>query len=347
MQIPSFSIKLGSESWSSGGYRLNFFYGPKIGTQLTNWRNAGFFLVLHLLAILAFLPWFFSRAGLAVCILGIFFFGIMGINVGYHRLLTHRGFTCPRWLERTLAILGCCSGQDSPAFWVAVHRRHHQHADELPDPHSPLRGFFWGHVGWLLTKGADLGRHPLIDRYAKDLKRDPFHAWLVKSDHWIFIAILSWLLFFTGGFGIAASQGAGVMEAVQFGLSLFIWGAVVRTLLVLHTTWSVNSVAHLWGYRNYATPDDSRNNWLVGILANGEGWHNNHHADPRSARHGHKWWELDLSWLVIRLMMTLGLASNVALPSPGLAAKFNAVGGRPATRPVDGPQADSIGKEVG
>jgi fatty-acid desaturase len=295
----------------------------KPAAWVMNWRNAGFFLVLHLLALLAFVPWFFSWTGVVLCFLGNFVFGVLGINIGYHRLLTHRGFTCPKWVERTLSILGCCCGQDSPAYWVAIHGRHHHYADEPPDPHSPIRSFFWGHVGWLLTKSNELDRHPLMDRYARDLKRDPFHALLLKHDNWIFIAIASWILFYIGGYAFAALTGASMADAIQFGLSVFIWGAVVRTVLVLHFTWAVNSAAHLWGYRNYETSDDSRNNFLVGIFAAGEGWHNNHHADPRSARHGHRWWELDVSWLTIRAMMALGLAKNVALPPPILAEKFN------------------------
>jgi len=289
-------------------------------------RNALFFVALHLLAILAFFPWYFSWSGVIVCFLGIFVFGMLGINIGYHRLLTHRAFTCPKWVERTLSILGCCCGQDSPAYWAAIHRLHHHHVDDALDPHSPLRGFIWSHIGWLVIKSDDLQRHPLMDRYARDIKRDPFQAWLVKSDNWIFIAIVSWLLFFVGGLSVAALTGASLPEAVQFGSSVFIWGAIVRTVLLLHFTWSVNSAAHMWGYRNYQTPDDSRNNAWVAILTNGEGWHNNHHADPNSARHGHKWWELDLSWITIRLLMVIGLAKDVAVPSATLATKFNADG---------------------
>jgi fatty-acid desaturase len=284
--------------------------------QAVNWRNAGFLLVLHALALLAFLPWFFSWAGLVLGLLGFFVFGMLGINVGYHRLLTHRSFTCPRWLERTLSVLGCCCGQDAPATWVAIHRRHHQHADDASDPHSPRHGFFWSHFGWLVLKSGDLDRRSLLDRYARDVYRDPFQAWLVKGDAWIFIAFASWLCFFAGGASFAALTGSSPRDALRFGSSLLIWAAIVRTVLHLHFTWLVNSAAHRWGYRTYPTPDDSRNNPWVAILSQGEGWHNNHHADPGSARHGHRWWELDTSWLTIRLLGALGLAWNVATPSP-------------------------------
>jgi stearoyl-CoA desaturase (delta-9 desaturase) len=113
-------------------------------------------------------------------------------------------------------------------------------------------------------------------------------------------------------------------DAIQFGSSLLVWGGALRTVVVWHTTWSVNSVTHIWGYRNYDTPDSSRNNAIVALLAGGEGWHNNHHADPGSARHGHKWWEFDLSWLTVRVLMLLGLATDVVLPSPHRVAMFNA-----------------------
>jgi fatty-acid desaturase len=295
-----------------------------------NWRNAGFFLAVHAIALLALFPWFFSWTGLIACLVGNYVFGLLGLTVGYHRLLTHRSFSCPLWVERILSILGCCCGQDSPTYWVAVHRRHHHHSDGQLDPHSPQSGFFWGHVGWLVLSRDDLERGPLMDQYAKDLRRDPFQAWLVRHDNWIFVMFPTWLLLFVVGFAAAAMTGSTVAEAAQFGLSLVIWGAAVRTVIVWHVTWIVNSADHLWGYRNYNTPDSSRNSMWLGVLCNGDGWHNNHHADPRSARHGHKWWEFDPAWIVIRLMTACGLAKNPRLPSPLLATRFGGSGSRPA-----------------
>ena len=297
----------------------------------TNWRNALCFLIIHLLLLLAFIPWLFSWTGVLVCFASGYVFGVLGINIGYHRLLTHRGFSCPRWLECTLAIFGACSIQDSPSYWVAIHRRHHHLADEEADPHSPLRGFLWAHVGWLLVESDHLDRGDMISTYAKDLATDPFYQWLRKSDHWIFVALLSWPLFFLAGYAVSITMGSTATEAVQLGLSWLVWGAFVRTVLVWHETWSVNSVTHLWGYRNYETTDQSRNNGFVGIITSGEGWHNNHHADPRSARHGHKWWELDVCWLVIRVLMMLGLASDVALPSTAIAEALRARAARKNT----------------
>jgi sn-1 stearoyl-lipid 9-desaturase len=287
-------------------------------------ENVVGFVFVHVLAGLALISWFFSWTGVILLVLGIYIFGMIGINLCFHRLLTHRGFACPLWLERTFAILAVCSMQDSPIHWAAVHRRHHQFADDKQDPHSPLAGFFWAHMGWLLVKSEDTKRGPLIERYAPDLLRDPLYAWLERHGNWIKIALLSWAAFFSAGFAAAALAGASLAESAQFGASLFVWGAALRTVVVWHMTWAVNSATHVWGYRSYQTDDRSRNNAVVGLFVHGEGWHNNHHADPRSARHGHQWWEIDVTWLMIRLLMRLGLAKNVALPSPTLAAKFDA-----------------------
>ena len=289
--------------------------------------NIAGFALIHVVAALALVPWFFSWTGVVLCGAGVFAFGVLGINLCFHRLLTHRGFECPLWLEHALAFLGACSMQDSPAHWVAVHRKHHQFADDASDPHSPvsgsISGFLWAHMGWLLVRVDDMARRPLIDRYAKDLIRDPFHAWLERRNTWMRVTIGVWAIYFLAGFGVMALSGHGWSEAAQFGLSLFVWGGALRTVIVWHYTWSINSVTHLWGYRNYDTADVSRNNALVALLTAGEGWHNNHHADSRSARHGHEWWELDLTWMVIRALSAFGLAWNIATPAPGLKTKFN------------------------
>jgi fatty-acid desaturase len=282
------------------------------------------FIGCHALALLALLPWFFSWAGVSLFVAGVVVFGVLGLNLGFHRLLTHRGFTCPLWLEHTFAILGTCSLEFSPALWVAVHRRHHHFSDDELDPHSPLKGFIWAHFGWLLTRSGDMKSRPLIERYAKDIVRDPLYAWIERRKNWISIALAVWIGFFIFGFSAELLAGGSVGHAVQLGASLFIWGGPVRTIFVWHTSWSVNSVTHLWGYRNYETSDQSRNNQVIGWLSAGEGWHNNHHADPVSARHGHQWWEFDFTWQAIRLFMVLGLVKNVSLPSPALAAKRTA-----------------------
>jgi fatty-acid desaturase len=272
----------------------------------------------HLLALLAFAPWFFSRTGVVVALLGFYVFGVLGINIGFHRLLAHRGFSCPKWLEHLLAIFGVCSLQGSPAFWVAAHRRHHQHSDEQPDPHSPLVNFFWAHMGWLLVETGVLAPLGWKLQYAKDLLHDPFYEHLERSYVWV--ALGSWIGFFIVGVAGGFLIGESSLQALQLGASLLLWGVIVRTIVVWHITWSVNSVTHLWGYRNYESDENSRNNVVIGILAAGEGWHNNHHADQRAAKHGHLWWEVDGTYLTIRLLAALGLVKDIVMPNAGLAA---------------------------
>ncbi len=239
-------------------------------------------------------------------------FGSVGINLCYHRLLSHRSFQCPIWLEHAFAILGVCCLEDSPARWVAVHRLHHHRADHRPDPHSPLVSLFWGYMGWLFVENIELSRVSLYDRYARDIIRDRFYATIERNS--ALIILLSWLAFFTGGFIVEMVLGGDVLSAVQFGLSIWVWGVVVRTIAVWHITWTGNSFPHLYGYRNYETNDNSRNNFIVGIITNGEGWHNNHHSDPNSASNSHRWWEFDLTYLFLRLLAAVGLAWNINTP---------------------------------
>jgi fatty-acid desaturase len=282
------------------------------------WRYAIPLAGYHLLALLAFMPWFFSWTGVVVAFIGVYVFGGFGVDICYHRLLAHRGFVCPKWLEHLFAVIGLWCFQDTPARWVAAHRRHHQHADEQSDPHSPLVNFFWAHVGWLLVENRDLPQIALYDRYAKDIVRDPFYRNVER--YYVWIVFSSWIVFFSGGFAAGLLTGDTGPQAAQFGASVLLWGVVVRTVVVWHITWSVNSVTHIWGYRNYETDEASRNNVLVAILTSGEGWHNNHHADQRAAKHGHLWWEIDLVYLTIRLLAALGLANDIVMPHPGLAA---------------------------
>ena len=279
------------------------------------WSYAVTVIFYHLVALLALLPWLFSWTGVLLAFAGLYVFGTLGINLCYHRLLAHRGLVVPTWLEHTFAILGVCCVQDTPARWVAVHRRHHQHADDREDPHSPLVSFFWGHMGWLLVENRDLKRFKIFDRYARDILQDRFYKRLERNN-WLIVVFASWIVFFAAGFAISLALGETVGASVQFGLSLLIWGVFVRTVAVWHITWSVNSVTHRFGYRNYETDEGSRNNVLIGIVSNGEGWHNNHHAAPRSARHGHRAWELDVTYLTIRMLAAVGLAKRVIVNEP-------------------------------
>jgi stearoyl-CoA desaturase (delta-9 desaturase) len=279
-----------------------------------DWLNTLTIATFHALALLALMPMFFNWTAVIVAIIAARLFGLIGINIGYHRLLTHRGFKCPKWLEHAFVVVAICCAEDTPARWVAIHRRHHEKSDEQPDPHSPLAGFFWGHVGWLLVKNPDLSRLGIYERYAKDVLRDPFYVALERNLWQLKILLIQINAFFFAGLTGKLLWGGSWSEAVQFALSIVIWAVFVRTVFVWHQTWAVNSVTHIWGYRNYATDEDSRNNLFIGYLAHGEGWHNNHHADQRSARHGHRWWEFDTTYLTIRLLEKLGLVSDIVQP---------------------------------
>ena len=212
-----------------------------------NWRYAFAVGTYHLLALLAFVPWFYSSTGVALAVVGVYVFGAAGINLCYHRLLTHRSFSCPLWLEHTFAIIAVWCVEDTPARWVATHRLHHHRSDDRPDPHSPLVNLFWSHMGWLFLENTELGRNVAYDRYARDILRDKFYRWIERYVVWITLA--QSVLYFAAGFLIELALGGTTIEAVQFGASVWLWGVVVRTVLVWHVTWSVNSFAHVFGYQ--------------------------------------------------------------------------------------------------
>jgi fatty-acid desaturase len=271
--------------------------------------------VYHLLALLALLPWLFSWTGVALWAFGMYLYGTLGINLCYHRILTHRGLSVPKWLERTFVTLGVCCVEDTPGRWIAIHRLHHQHADQQRDPHSPRVTLLWGHMGWTVLKNSDTAELAIYERYARDVLKDPYYRALEEHNLWLlWINLAQWLIYLIGGFGAGWVMYHDLTRAVQFGLSVWIWGVIVRTVVVWHITWSVNSLSHRWGYRTYDTNDNSRNNWFVAWLSNGEGWHNNHHADPTAAAHGHKWWEFDVTWMTVQLLERIGLAHDVLRP---------------------------------
>jgi stearoyl-CoA desaturase (delta-9 desaturase) len=237
--------------------------------------------------------WFWPRAIDITLFLGLYLVTCLGIGVGYHRLLTHRGFVCPRWLRILLTWMGCAALQGGPTRWASTHRRHHRTADREGDPHSPLEGFFHGHIGWLMRLGEqDTADH---HKLAPDVSgEDPWMRVLDRG----FLFIMPWVL--TGIFCYAVAGWRGVL-----------WGTLVRTLALWHVTWCVNSICHRWGRRPNKTRDESGNVWWVGLLSLGEGWHNNHHAKPASALHGWRWYEIDVSGYVIRLLARLRLARQV------------------------------------
>jgi fatty-acid desaturase len=300
---------------------LRLYEPPKLGldrpeavTRRIVWRYAVPIASIHLLALGVFLPWLFSWTGVILLVAGVEIYGGLGINIAYHRLLTHRSFKCPLWLERVFVFFALCCMEDAPASWVATHRLHHNDSDAQTDPHSPLVNFLWGHVGWLLVENRDVRCISAYERYARDILRDPFYLRLERSLLGIWIYLGHALGYFLLGFAVAWATGYGLAGGAQFGLSLLFWGVIARTVCVWHISWSVNSLTHLFGYQTYETADNSRNSWFVALLTSGEGWHNNHHADPSSASNSHRWWELDMIYLFIRGLQLCGLATDVISP---------------------------------
>jgi fatty-acid desaturase len=276
-------------------------------------RHPVFFAILlsfHLLLPLAFFPPFFTWWFPVYLLLGNAIFGSIGINLAYHRLLTHRSVEFPEWLEKFFVICGICSLEGPPFKWVCTHRMHHQHSDEPGDPHSPQDSFYWGHMKWIYTHDPKMESYATYDKYIPDLMRVPYLFAMHKKGRWwkIYIAHLVVLLAGAAAVGAIVDGWYGLLVGVA---QMFAWGIVARTVYVWHITWFVNSAAHRWGYQNYKTSDKSRNSWWVAALTNGEGWHNNHHATPRAASHGHKWWEIDLTYSFIQMLKMVGLAKNV------------------------------------
>lgn len=263
-----------------------------------NWYVIFWIGLLHVGALAA--PFYFTWSGLALCVFLHWLNGSIGICLGYHRLLTHGSFQTYSWVRWLLAACGGLAGEGSALFWVAMHRKHHAFSDQEGDPHSPHDGAWWSHMLWLFPGETSEFRNKLFRKWAPDLLKDPMLRFLDMA----FLPIQ--LLFALAVFGLGYALGGMPMA-----ISWVVWGVFLRLVLVLHTTWLVNSASHMWGYRNYQTTDDSRNNWFVAIIAYGEGWHNNHHAHPRMAMHGHRWWEFDLTHWVICGMEKCGLAWKV------------------------------------
>jgi len=255
-----------------------------------NWPTTIVFALFHAGAVAA-LFMFNWRAFAAAVFLYWMCVGL-GISLGYHRLHTHRSYKAPLWMEHFFALCGALTLEGGPIFWVGVHRVHHQKSDQTGDPHSPRDGAFWAHAGWILFGEANHSNTRLMSKYAPDLAKDPFYVWL-NNYHWVPQVILGGILYAIGG------------------VPMVCWGIFFRVVFGLHATWLVNSATHMWGSRRFHTRDDSRNNWWVALMTFGEGWHNNHHAHPYSARHGLAWYEFDISWITLKLMRALGMVSSV------------------------------------
>jgi stearoyl-CoA desaturase (delta-9 desaturase) len=263
---------------------------PATTPSFVNWKNVAIIASVHLFAIPAFFS--FSWPNLAVLIMGHWIVGSLGVGLGYHRLLTHRSFSTPKWLEYFLTILGTMSIQDSPDKWVATHRMHHRFTETADDPHSTRVGFWWAQTGWILWGKAQDHDDATLRRYAPDLKNDRFHELIARF--WFIPIVLSGLALFVIG-----------------GWSMVVWGVFARIVVGWHTTWFVNSLAHMYGRRAFDTVDDSTNNWFVALLTFGEGWHNNHHAYPTSALHGLEWYQFDMNWITIRIFAAIGIARKI------------------------------------
>jgi stearoyl-CoA desaturase (delta-9 desaturase) len=263
--------------------------------QKIHWTNFLILTTFHILAVVAL--FYFSWQNLAVFLVLSYAAESLGIGIGYHRLLTHRSFKAPKWLEYALTTLGTLAIQNGAIEWVTTHRIHHAFTETDKDPHSPRDGAYWAHIGWIYRGTAQEHDEETVRRYVPDLLRDEFHVSLARF-YYIPSIVLGLILFAAGGW------------------TMVLWGIFLRTVWGWHTTWFVNSATHLWGTRRFETNDDSTNNALIGVLAFGEGWHNNHHAHPTSARHGLKWYEFDLNWLTIRVFKSLGWAKQVRVYKP-------------------------------
>ena len=264
-------------------------YGRKHQHGL-NWITAIAMTGFHIGAVAAL---FYIDYGAMLAALILYYAaGMLGIGMSYHRLLTHRSYRTTKFIEYFLTICGTLALEGGPIFWVATHRIHHQKSDQEGDPHTPREGTFWAHMGWILMGEGLHHDASVLAKYTPDLSKDKFHVWL-SNWHWLTNVVV--------GLGLLAYGG----------IPYVLWGIFFRTTFGLHATWLVNSATHLWGSRRFQTRDDSTNNWWVALLTFGEGWHNNHHAHPTSARHGLAWYELDQNWIGIRALQILGLAWDI------------------------------------
>ncbi len=287
-----------------------------------SWSTAIAFAIFHALAIAAL--FFATWDAVLVAVLLHWMCVGWGIGLGYHRLHTHRSYKTPKLLEYFFAVCGTLTLQGGPIFWTALHRIHHQHSDRDGDPHTPRDGKWWSHMLWTIFGEELHGDIEVLGKYAPDLMKDPFYRMLSKY-HWVPLVVLGLALLAIGG------------------LPWLLWGVFLRVVFGLHCTWMINSVTHIWGNRRFQTRDDSKNSFWVALFTFGEGWHNNHHAYPTSARHGMTWSEVDLSWMQIKLMSWLGLAWDVKVPTPAQIANKAIT----AEQDIVGAVVESVGPSLG
>jgi sn-1 stearoyl-lipid 9-desaturase len=262
-----------------------------------SWHFVAVITIVHLGGLLAFLN--FSWQGLLLALVLHWITGGLGITLGWHRLISHRSFQVPKWLEYFFVFCGSLSLQGGPIWWVGLHRHHHVHSDQSVDHHDSNKGFWWSHMGWMFHEVPAVKEIP---RFTKDIANDPVYRFF---DNYFFPMQIAF------GFLLFA---IGTHTAIG-GLNFVLWGIFARLMMVYHCTWLVNSATHMFGYQSHKSDDNSRNCWWVAVLTYGEGWHNNHHAYQYSARHGLRWWEIDFTWMTISLLKRLGLASKVKVPN--------------------------------
>ncbi|MGA7200727.1 MAG: fatty acid desaturase [Candidatus Cybelea sp.] len=268
--------------------------------QQTYSRIKGFGLIgIHIGALAAFWPGFFSWSALAAAAVVSYATVALGISLCFHRILTHRSLRLLKPIEYLFAIFGTLALQADPIRWVSVHRKHHAHADHEGDPHSIAEGFKWAHMDWIYRHNIALPSDEEMRHFAPDLYAEPFYRALQYLNIPLQVALALGLFAFGGWAWV-------------------VWGIFVRLAISYHTTWLVNSAAHMLGYRTFATPDQSTNCWWVALISWGEGWHNNHHAFPFSARHGLRWFEVDLTWWHVRVLAFLRLADRVKVPTKAM-----------------------------
>lgn len=308
--------------------RLSGIRGIEIPTEdHVKWQRRGMLAISIIpllgIAFAAFQVWGWGLTGLDVALFLVFYtISGLGITVGFHRLLTHKSFDVPNWVRVGWATAGSMAIQGSAIDWVATHRRHHAYSDEEGDPHSPhleaadgikgiLRGLWHAHMGWLFTPAGTRK-----ETWAPDLIDNPAIVLVNRA----FPAII------IGTFALPALLGGLISMSWQGAVTGLIWGGLVRVFLLHHVTWSINSICHFYGTQPFKARDESRNNPWLSLLSFGESWHNAHHAFPASARHGLRWWEIDVSWLTIKGMDIVGLARNVKLPSENQMARKRLAG---------------------
>jgi len=264
-----------------------------------DWLRVIPFLVLHLACLAVF---FVGVSTVAVVIaVALYLIRMFAITAFYHRYFSHKSFKTSRVVQFIFALIGASATQRGPLWWAAHHRQHHRHADQPADPHSPKQGVLWSHVGWFLS-----GKHYQADyKLVPDWQSFAELRWLDRFDLVVPVSLAT-VLFLSGVLLEMFAPGLGTN-----GWQMLVWGYFISTVVLLHATLLINSMAHRLGNQRYQTGDESRNNFVLALLTLGEGWHNNHHHYPASARQGFYWWEVDFSYYVLKLMQKSGLIWDV------------------------------------